>query len=124
MSKLEAPVADHAKELEAVLARARNQAAARLAAAEREFDEIVAAALHANADDEHDPEGATIAYERSRVATLRAEASASLVAIDAQAERLSQGVLSICEVCGGEIPLERLLAIVTTRRCVGCAGKD
>lgn len=122
MSKQGASSPSHGNVLEAVLARARDQAAARLAAAEHDFDEIVAAASHANADDEHDPEGATIAYERSRVAAQRDQAAASLAAIDAQAQRLRQGTLTICEVCGSEIPLERIVAIVTTRRCVACAG--
>lgn len=29
-----------------------------------------------------------------------------------------------CEDCGCEIPIQRLLAVPTTRRCVKCAGKN
>lgn len=29
----------------------------------------------------------------------------------------------LCEVCGSEIPIQRLLAVPTTRRCVKCACK-
>lgn len=30
----------------------------------------------------------------------------------------------ICEECGCNIPIQRLLAVPTTRRCVKCAGKE
>jgi len=46
-----------------------------LAGLEREFDGIVEAAGSANADDEHDPEGATIAFERQHVAALLGQAT-------------------------------------------------
>lgn len=29
-----------------------------------------------------------------------------------------------CEECGCDIPIQRLLAVPTTRRCVKCAGKE
>ena len=32
----------------------------------REFEQVVAASESSNADDEHDPEGATIAFERQQ----------------------------------------------------------
>ena len=43
---------------------------ARIAALTAELDDIVAATADANVDDEHDPEGSTIAFERARVSTL------------------------------------------------------
>ena len=49
------------------LEEARRHAAQRLASLTDDFDEVVAASLDTNADDEHDPEGATIAFERSQV---------------------------------------------------------
>jgi DnaK suppressor protein len=30
----------------------------------------------------------------------------------------------LCELCGCVIPIQRLLAVPTTRRCVKCAGKN
>jgi DnaK suppressor protein len=41
-----------------------------LAALTRDHDGIVRAAEMSNVDDEHDPEGATIAFERQQLATL------------------------------------------------------
>ena len=43
---------------------------AQIGALTREFDGVVAASRSSNADDEHDPEGATIAFERQQVAAL------------------------------------------------------
>jgi DnaK suppressor protein len=40
--------------------------------------------------------------------------------IEAALERLHAGTLGRCERCGGEIPLERLRAIPTARRCLAC----
>ena len=50
----------------------RDQALGRLAELERDFGAIVASASEGSAggDDEHDPEGATIAFERQHVAAL------------------------------------------------------
>ena len=45
----------------------RDRTLRRLAALSDDFDEVVAASRDTNADDEHDPEGATIAFERSQV---------------------------------------------------------
>jgi len=42
----------------------------RLAGLRRGFQEIVDASADSNADDEHDPEGSTIAYERPQPAAL------------------------------------------------------
>ena len=54
----------------AALAAAQERALARLASLEREFGGIVAAARDVGTDDEHDPEGATLAFERQHVAAL------------------------------------------------------
>jgi DnaK suppressor protein len=39
-----------------------------------QFHDIVVAAEMSNVDDEHDPEGTTIAFERSQVSALHSEA--------------------------------------------------
>jgi hypothetical protein len=39
-----------------------------------QFDDIVAAAEVSNTDDEHDPEGTTIAFERAQVSALHTQA--------------------------------------------------
>ena len=50
-----------------VLEAERAQARSLLAALTGDYDAIVEASRGSNADDEHDPEGATIAYERAQV---------------------------------------------------------
>ena len=87
----------------------------------REFDEVVAASRSSNADDEHDPEGATIAFERQQVDALVRQAEHRLAEIDAAVARLADASYGSCESCGRPIPLERLAARPSARRCVPCA---
>ena len=73
-------------------------------------------------DDEHDPEGATIAYERAQATALLRQARADLEALAATHRQLELGGRVICSDCGRDIGLERLAALPTTARCVGCAS--
>jgi len=100
----------------------RRAALGRLAALERDFTGIVEAAGSANADDEHDPEGATIAFERQHVAALLALAREQLSQVDAALRRLDDGNYGTCQHCGEPIPAERLAARPTASTCVGCAS--
>jgi len=95
----------------------------RIAALERDFAGIVAAAEAANADDEHDPEGATIAYERQHVAALLDQAREQLTSIIAAIKRLDDGSYGRCTRCGRPIPADRLAARPTATTCVSCAGR-
>ena len=79
-------------------------------------------AADANGDDEHDPEGSTVAYERARVAALLAEAKSNLRDLDLALEKLAAGSYAVCESCGGTIPPERLEALPAARRCFDCAS--
>lgn len=104
------------------LLAARSRAAALLLTATEEFDGIVAAAVNANADDEHDPEGSTLAFERARVAAVRAGVARQIEELDQALGRLRSGAYGRCEECDNEIAAERLTALPTTRRCAPCAG--
>ena len=94
----------------------------RLAALEREFSGIVEAAGQAGTDDEHDPEGATSAFERQHLAALIGQAQAKLVDIDAALGRLEKGSYGRCERCGEAIGAERLAARPTAVTCMTCAS--
>lgn len=107
---------------EEALRAAQARAEALLAAADEEFDGIVAASDNANADDEHDPEGATIAFERARVVAVRSETRHQLGELAAALQRVLAGTYGRCEECGGEIGTDRLAALPTARRCARCAG--
>ena len=94
----------------------------RLALLEREQADIIAAAQSANSDDEHDPEGATIAFEREHAAALARQARQHLADIDAALARLDAGRYGICERCGGPIGPARLAARPAAATCITCAG--
>ena len=66
----------------------------------REFDQVVEASASSNADDEHDPEGATIAFERQQTAALLEQARRRLADIDAALARRETGNYGVCEGCG------------------------
>jgi RNA polymerase-binding transcription factor DksA len=81
----------------------------------------VAASRDTNADDEHDPEGATIAFERSQIEALARQAECHLEQLDAAARRLDAGTYGTCEVCGKLISEERLEARPAAAVCIRCA---
>ena len=105
-----------------VLRAARDQTLRRIASLTGHFDELVAASVHSNADDEHDPEGATIAFERSQLDSLVRRAGQQLAEIDAAEERLAHGRYGLCETCGLPIAFARLEARPTARTCIACAS--
>jgi RNA polymerase-binding protein DksA len=102
---------------------AAEQAAARaqIAALSAELDAVVAASRGDNADDEHDPEGATIAFERQQVAALLESARRRLAEVDAALARRDAGGYGVCESCGRPIGAERLAARPSARTCIDCA---
>ncbi|CAN5321609.1 TraR/DksA C4-type zinc finger protein [soil metagenome] len=106
--------------------RARLQAALadnaeQLAALHRQHEEVVAASRDSNADDEHDPEGATIAFERQQVVALTAQLRRSREDL---LRALEQGEdYGSCERCGGAIGAQRLDARPTARTCITCAAQ-
>lgn len=105
------------------LAQERQATLDRLARLTGDFDEVVDAARGSNVDDEHDPEGATIAFERSQLDALVQQARTHLVEIDAAYGRIERGSYGVCEACGQPIPEERLRVRPTARTCVACAPR-
>lgn len=85
------------------------------------FTSIVAASQDTANDDEHDPEGSTIAFERSQTSTLLASSRTRLAEIDAALSRIADGRYGVCERCGRAIPRARLEARPTALTCVSCA---
>jgi len=98
----------------------REQTLRRLAGLTGDFDGVVAASRDSNADDEHDPEGATIAFERSQLAALVQQAQDHLAEIDAAIDRLDAGTYGVCENCGQPVSTGRLDARPVARMCIGC----
>ena len=104
------------------LASDRAAASAHLAALLRDFDALVAASEASNADDEHDPEGATIGFERAQLSALIAQTRVRVEDLDRSREQVSQGGYGVCEQCAGPIGDERLVARPSARRCITCAS--
>jgi RNA polymerase-binding transcription factor len=94
----------------------------RAAALEREFAGLAEAASSAGTDDEHDPEGATLAFERQHAAALLEAAREQLAAIDAALGRLEAGRYGSCERCGQPIGADRLAARPNALTCIRCAA--
>jgi DnaK suppressor protein len=95
---------------------------ARIAAMTVDLDAVAKASAGSNLDDEHDPEGSTVAFERELAAGMRSAARKHLADIDAALEHLADGRYSECERCGRPIAPERLQALPSTRVCIACAS--
>ncbi len=95
---------------------------ARLGALDADVAEVIAASRDSNADDEHDPEGATIAFERAQLSALARQARDRLVEIDDAERRLEAGTYGTCERCGSAIAPERLEVRPAARLCLPCAA--
>jgi DnaK suppressor protein len=72
-------------------------------------------------DDEHDPEGVTIGFERAQLQGLLAGARRAVAAADRAARRIADGSYGRCVRCGDPIPAERLDALPAVETCLRCA---
>jgi RNA polymerase-binding transcription factor DksA len=103
------------------LSRLIDEAQAEATTLEADLRGLFEAARSSNADDEHDPEGQTIAYERAQLTAVLEATRRHVGELREAVERLDTGDYGVCEVCGKPIPPERLAARPTARRCVTCA---
>lgn len=99
----------------------RERLTAQITALQREFDRVVEASASSNADDEHDPEGSTIAFERAQVAALLDTSRRRLADVDRALEHVASGDYGRCARCGRDIGVERLLARPAASLCIDCA---
>jgi DnaK suppressor protein len=77
-----------------------------------------AARQNSNVDDEHDPEGATIAFELSQASALLDQSRSGLTQVEAALERISAGSYGSCSICGEQISEGRLEARPWTPFCI------
>ena len=110
-------------DLHALLEGEIQRARSRIDSLVRAFDELVGYSAGDPPDDEHDPEGATIGWERAQVIALRQQAEGHLTKLEAARQRLVAGEFGLCESCGVPIAEARLLARPETTRCIDCADK-
>ena len=83
---------------------------------------VNAARQDSNVDDEHDPEGATIAFELSQASALLAQSRAQLAQVEAALVRVAAGSYGLCQACGEQIAEGRLEARPWTPYCIRHAG--
>ena len=103
------------------LIQERDAADSQIAELTRSFEEIVEAVEDTNNDDEHDPEGTTIAFERAQVAALLNQAKADREAVDGALAKIDDGEYGSCEECAEPIGAARLGAIPSATKCIACA---
>jgi RNA polymerase-binding transcription factor DksA len=105
------------------LAERRAETLALVAALSKRLDGIMESSAYSTNDDEHDPEGVTVAFERAQVAGLLGQARDELAALDDAVRRLGDGRYGVCSRCGKPIGSGRLEALPATTTCINCAGR-
>ncbi len=105
------------------LLRADAEAVALLRSIGAELGALADAQRDVATDDEHDPEGSTLAWERSQADSLRRETEQRRTWIAAALKTLDEGRYGTCANCGRRIPEGRLEARPWTTLCVDCAGR-
>ena len=110
-------------ELHRLLIAERERTQAAIGSLHQDVASMVEATRSTATDDEHDPEGSTIAFERSQASSMLTAAEQRLAELDQALTRLAEGSYGHCERCGEPIPYERLLARPAARTCVPCASR-
>ncbi|MEJ1193214.1 TraR/DksA family transcriptional regulator [Pseudarthrobacter sp. CCNWLW207] len=101
-----------------LLEEERTRKLALLPALRADISSTNAARQDSNVDDEHDPEGATIAFELSQASALLQQSSSGLAQVEAALQRLADGTYGVCAVCGAPIAEGRLEARPWTPYCL------
>jgi RNA polymerase-binding transcription factor DksA len=82
---------------------------------------FIAARRDVEVDDEHDPEGSTLAMQYSESSALLEHSRRHLDEVNAALGKMTNGRYGSCELCGVNIPLARLEARPFAAHCVRCA---
>jgi DnaK suppressor protein len=101
---------------------ARAETVSLIASMQADLDSAVTAQAGSNADDEHDPEGATGAFERAQAAILLTHTEHQLGEIAAALARVADDSYGRCERCDAAIAPNRLEALPAARYCITCAS--
>lgn len=99
----------------------RDEVTSLIGSLERRHADFVESAAWTTNDDEHDPEGATVAFERAQVAALLRQSRDDLDQLARADERLRDGTYGRCQKCGEPIADGRLEALPATTTCIRCA---
>lgn len=103
------------------LAAEREETVDRIAALERQIAGLAEEQALTTHDDEHDPEGVTVAAQRAQLQGLQAGARRDLAAVNRAVDRLAAGSYGVCTRCGNDIGEARLDALPAAETCIACA---
>jgi RNA polymerase-binding transcription factor DksA len=106
-----------------VLVSERAATERRIVSLERDWTGIVESSANSATDDEHDPEGATLAFERAQIESLLQQSRAHIDEVDDALLRVTNGSYGRCEACGTQIDPDRLEARPFTTTCISCAKR-
>ncbi len=109
-------------DVSARLAAERVETVEGIAGLERQLGWLAEDQALATHDDEHDPDGVTVAVQRAQLQGLLAGARRDLAALDRAADRLAAGTYGRCLRCGGVVGAARLEALPAAETCIACAG--
>ena len=112
----------HAPGPAARLAAERTATAERVAALTAQVAGLAEQQAFTTHDDEHDPEGVTIGFERAQLLGLLAGARRDLDAVQRATQRLAADTYGRCLRCGEPIPAERLEALPAAETCLACTS--
>lgn len=101
-----------------LLEEERARKIALLPALRADISSVNAARHGSNVDDEHDPEGATIAFELSQASALLDQSRSGLAQVEAALDRIAAGTYGLCAICGEQIAEGRLEARPWTPFCI------
>jgi DnaK suppressor protein len=101
----------------------REKTAHLITSIENEMGAFVDARRDTATDDEHDPEGPTLAFERSQASAILGQSVRHVREIDAAIERMDEGTYGLCAVCHGPIKLGRLQVRPQAPLCITCAER-
>ncbi|WP_410812679.1 TraR/DksA family transcriptional regulator [Micromonospora sp. 067-2] len=109
--------------IRAALLRLRDDTETQATALDGDLRSLFEASRSSNADDEHDPEGSTIAFERAQLSAVLDATRRRLAELDVAVQRVDAGTYGVCERCARPIPVERLVARPSAGTCVACASR-
>ena len=109
--------------LRGVLVADREATEALIARLIDDLDSFTDARKDGATDDEHDPEGPTLAFERSQSTAILDQTRQHFAQIESAMLRLDEGTFGVCVTCGKDIPFARLEVRPYSTQCVACASK-
>lgn len=103
------------------LAAEREDLRRQLDTAAGELHAVRAARGESSADDEHDPDGSTLASDWSRISGLARALDERQSGVERALERIESGTYGLCARCGRPIGSARLDARPDADLCIECA---